>query len=56
MKTPDDAMAVIALVIPWMMGIVLAKGAWLTVAAIMFPPYAFYLVTERVLMAIGWVA
>jgi len=38
----------------WLAGVVLAKGAGLTAAAILLPPYAFYLVVERVLVAIGW--
>ena len=38
----------------WLAGIVLAKGFWLTVAAI-FTPYGAYLVVERLLIMAGWV-
>ena len=39
---------------PWLAGMVLAKGIMATIIAIFFPPYAWYLVVERALMAIGW--
>ena len=39
----------------WLAGIVLAKGFLSTIAAIWIPPYAWYLVVERALMAAGWV-
>ena len=35
-------------VVWWIFGIVLAKGFWLTLTAILFPLYAWYLVAERV--------
>ena len=31
----------------WLVGIALAKGFWLTACAFIFPPFAWYLVVER---------
>ena len=41
-------------VVAWLSGAVLAPG-WLKVAAFFFPPYPWYLLTERVMQAMGWV-
>lgn len=38
----------------WLAGIVLAKGFWWTVAAIV-TPYGLYLVAEKALKVAGWV-
>jgi hypothetical protein len=38
----------------WVAGIVLAKGWWVLLS-ILFPPYALYLVVEKVLQVISWV-
>lgn len=38
----------------WLAGIVMAKGFLSTVAAIWIPPYAWYLVVERIMAAAGW--
>ena len=54
MKTPDDALTLLFIVLPWLAGTVLAKGFWLTATAVFLPPYAWYLVVERALVAIGW--
>ena len=54
MKTPDDALLMLFIVLPWLSGIVLAKGFWTTTIAVLFPPYAWYLVVERTLMVLGW--
>ena len=53
---PADPIFLFLIVVPWMMGVVLAKGLWSTIAAISLPPYAWYLVVERALIAIGWVS
>ena len=37
----------------WIAGVVLAKGFWLTVLAIFIPFYAWYLVVEKIMIAIG---
>jgi hypothetical protein len=39
--------------ITWLMGIVLAKGKWLVISAIVFPPYGWYLLAESILTKIG---
>lgn len=36
----------IVVVILWLMGIVVAKGFWLTLLSIVIPPYALYLTVE----------
>mgnify|MGYP000135561302 CR=1 FL=1 len=37
----------------WLAGIVIAKGTMVYVAAL-FPPYAWYLIVERVMAVNGW--
>lgn len=44
----------VVLLVSWLAGVALAKGIWLKVAAVFFPFYAWYLVVERALVAIGW--
>lgn len=39
-------------VVAWLMGIVLAYG-WLKLVAYIFPPYAWYLLIERLMKLIG---
>lgn len=36
-------------ILAWLAGVVLVKGAWLTLAAIFFPPYAWYVVMEKLI-------
>ncbi|MES3041822.1 MAG: hypothetical protein V4730_11825 [Pseudomonadota bacterium] len=33
----------------WLAGVVLAKGFWITTAAIFFPPFGWYLVVEKLI-------
>lgn len=40
----------------WLAGVVLAKGFWSTCVAIVFMPWAWYLLVERALQAAGWVS
>lgn len=40
------------MVFAWICGTVLAAG-WLKLAAFLFPPYAFYLIAERIMQASG---
>jgi hypothetical protein len=54
MKTPNDALMLLFIVLPWLAGIALAKGLVSTTATVLIPPYAWYLVVERALVAIGW--
>ena len=55
----DALLVLIALplmVVPWIMGLVIAKGFWSTLCAI-FPPWAWYLTCERamtVLLGPAW--
>jgi len=44
--------ALIVIVVPWLAGLAIAKGFWQTFCAI-FPPYAWYLVVEKVMKAYG---
>ena len=46
----------LAMIVPWIMGIVLAKGFWATAAAITVPPYAWYLVAERLMQMAGMIS
>jgi len=45
----------IILLVTWLMGIVLAKGFWLTLLSIIFPFYAYYLVVEHAMRTLGWI-
>jgi hypothetical protein len=47
-KSLSDALALSIVVVPWIMGIALAKGFWSTAGCI-FPPWAWYLVAEHYL-------
>jgi len=42
-------------VLAWLAGSVIATGWW-KLAAVVFPPYAWYLVVERLMQALGLVA
>ena len=54
MKDLAAVIVMILLGVPWMAGLVLAKGFWSTVFAL-FPPYAYYLVVEYVMKGLKWV-
>lgn len=55
MKRLVELIGAILFGVSWIAGIVLAKGFWLTMAAIFFPPYAWYLVVERGMVMTGWI-
>lgn len=40
-------------ILAWLAGVVLAKGFWSTFFAVVFVPYAWYLVVEKVMIAWG---
>ena len=40
--------------VPWLIGIVLSKGFWSCLFATCVPPYAWYLVVEKVMLLNGW--
>ena len=42
------------LCIAWLMGIVMAKGFWLTALSICLPFYAWYLLVEELMITIGF--
>ena len=44
---------IIVIIIPWLFGIVLAKGAWSTIFSVIMPPYAWYLLVEKISMFLG---
>jgi hypothetical protein len=39
----------------WVLGAVLAKGAWSTVACIFFFPWSWYLVVEKIALLTGFI-
>lgn len=49
-----DLMITIIVVVTWLAGIVLSKGFWSCLFAIWVPPYAWYLVVEKVMLMNGW--
>ena len=52
-----DSLGIVMLLvicIPWLMGVVLSKGFWSCLFAICIPPYAWYLVVEKVMYVQGW--
>lgn len=55
MKHLVELLVAVLLDVPWLAGIVLAKGFWSTAAAVCVPPYAWYLVVERVMVMAGWI-
>ena len=46
-------LVIVIIVVPWLMGVVAAKGTWVTFFSIVFPPYAWYLATEYLMSATG---
>ena len=55
MKHLVELIGAVLLGVPWLAGIVLAKGFWSTAAAVCVPPYAWYLVVERGMVMVGMV-
>lgn len=52
MKSIETLLTFVA-VVAWLAGVVIAKGFWLTAAAIFIPFYAWYLVIERAMLVWG---
>ena len=46
--------AVAALFVSWIMGVVLAKGFWFSALSIFFPFYSWYLVIEKIMIISGF--
>ena len=55
MKKVLEGLIVLLIVVTWLAGIVLAKGFWSTFFSIYVPPYAWYLVVEKLMMIWGLV-
>jgi hypothetical protein len=53
-KNLTELISAILFGVPWLAGIVLAKGFWSTTAAVCIPPYAWYLVVERIMIVSGF--
>jgi len=49
-----EALLYVATVASWLAGIVLAVGALAKTAAVLFPPYAWYLLIEAAMRAWGF--
>lgn len=47
-----EVFLLVLIVVTWIMGVVLAKGFWSTFSAIFIPPWAWYLLVEK-LMSLG---
>lgn len=45
-----DALMFLVIVVPWLAGIVIAKGKVAVAAAIFIAPYAWYLVVEKLML------
>ena len=45
-----EGILVIIIVIPWLCGIAIAKGFWSILFSIIMPPYAWYLLVERIIV------
>lgn len=48
-------LTLLVVVIPWLMGVVLAQGVIQVVVSVLFAPYAWYLVVECLMQSLGWV-
>lgn len=51
-----EAVTSLAVAVAWIVGIVLANGFWSTLLALIFPPWGWYLIAERWMQSIGWIA
>ena len=49
-----EAIFTLLIGITWLVGIVLTKGFWSCLFAIAIPPYAWYLVIEKLMLVNGW--
>ena len=53
MKRAAEYLSGFVLLVWWLAGTVIAKGFWSTAIACCFPPWAMYLLVERVLKIAG---
>ena len=49
-----EIIASLLIMVTWLAGIVIAKGFWSSIFAILIPPYAWYLVIEKLMLMNGW--
>jgi len=56
MITINKTLTTAIVAIPWVIGIVLAKGFWSTTFALFIPLWAWYLTAEKWLMVNGWLS
>jgi hypothetical protein len=49
-----DIVGLIA-IFAYLAGIALASGVWSVIVAIIFPPWAWYLLVEKALSVAGWI-
>jgi len=49
MKDGTEYLSAWISIIAWLAGIVIAKGFWITTASVLFPPFAWYLLVERLM-------
>jgi hypothetical protein len=55
MKHLIEGIGALLAVLAWLGGAVLAQGFWSTAFALVMPLWAWYLVAERAIQALGWV-
>lgn len=55
MKHVVDLIASLTAAAAWIAGLVLAKGFWSTLLALVLPLWAWYLVAERLMQGAGWI-
>ena len=48
-----SAILTIAVIVPWVVGVVIAKGFWSTFFAVIMPFWSWYLTAEFYLMGVG---
>ncbi|MCK5020126.1 MAG: hypothetical protein KAS32_23935 [Candidatus Peribacteraceae bacterium] len=54
MKEFGTGLVLVLIVVPWIAGVVIAKGIWSILAAIFFAPWAWYLTIEHIMKLNGW--
>ena len=50
----DMNFADLSAILAWVAGVVVAQGGWSTFFAIVFPPWAFYVLIEHTFKLLGW--
>lgn len=52
----EDDVKELVLIVGWIMGIILAKGFWSALFAVIIPFWAWYLLIEKIMISFGWIA